>query len=349
MIALYLSLGTSGTAMAYQTSDSWRIPSTVDPPARQYVPTDYSAMASVTRVPCFRLRRHRFVPDDFIGPIRADCGVTRTWFFQKGICNRHCDEDWFQTERDVRELKDYFYRPQWRLTGDLFSDSEFFYSRRQMRRLGGALVVAAVLANTSMDENFQNWLQRQGATQPNAACGLRELGEGNYVIPATLAAYGLARMWQARRPAPNPIAESVETWSYRTSRSLLVGAPPLLTIQWLTGASRPGESSAGSDWKPFNDNNGASGHTFVGAVPFLVAAKMARRPLVKTAFFAGSGLAAYGRLCDDGHYLSQVLLGWSIAYLAVEATTCTDLEPTKYRLVPLGLNGAYGLGIEVRR
>lgn len=76
---------------------------------------------------------------------------------------------------------------------------------------------------------------------------------------------------------------------------------------------------------------------------------MAKRPMVKAALFAGSGLAGYGRLCDDGHYLSQVMLGWMVAYLAVEATTLTDLEPMRYRLVPLDLHGFYGLGVEIRR
>jgi hypothetical protein len=52
---------------------------------------------------------------------------------------------------------------------------------------------------------------------------------------------------------------------------VVVGAPPLYVMQQVTGSSRPGEGSAGSHWHFLNDNNGVSGHAFIGAVPFLAA------------------------------------------------------------------------------
>ena len=117
----------------------------------------------------------------------------------------------------------------------------------------------------------------------------------------------------------------------------------------LIGASRPGETVAGSRWRPFNDSNGVSGHAFVGAVPFLVAAKHAERPLVKVALIAGSTLTGYSRIYQDKHYLSQALLGWSIAHLAVEATEMTEQSVDQWRVVPLGLDDVVGVGWEMRR
>ena len=181
-------------------------------------------------------------------------------------------------------------------------------------------------------------------------CWFREFGNGYYTIPVTVGATLLAQGWKNHRVGfDTPLADCVEAWGYRSSRAFLVGAPAVIVLQNLTGASRPGESSAGSDWKPFDDNNGVSGHSVVGAVPFLVAARMTNRPLVKGAFLLGSGLGAYGRLCDDGHYLSQVLMGWSLAWISVEATTMTDHTATRFRLVPIDIRGAHGFGVEIRR
>ncbi len=295
--------------------------------------------------PIFRIRQFNFEPQEYLGQIRQDCPITRTWFFKDNLFGQPC---WEHIEHNHRELQESFYHPIWRFTGDLLSDNELFYSPQTYTRLGGMLAVAATFAHTSIDEDFRNWMIRQELTEPNVDCWISGFGDGYYVVGTTTAVFALSRFW-INRHGYGPIVQTTETWSYRTGRSLLVGAPTLLALQWLTGASRPGESTAGSEWKPFDDNNGVSGHAFVGAVPFLVAAKMSNRPVAKTAFFIGSGLAGYGRLCDEGHYLSQVLLGWSIAYLSVEATTMTDRSMARYRLVPLNFRGGHGLGIEVRR
>ncbi len=58
------------------------------------------------------------------------------------------------------------------------------------------------------------------------------------------------------------------------SRAYLVGAPAMLLMQNVTGGSRPEEMDHGSKWDPFHDDNGVSGHAFMGAVPFLTLANM---------------------------------------------------------------------------
>ena len=46
-----------------------------------------------------------------------------------------------------------------------------------------------------------------------------------------------------RPPGSRPYADWLEEWSGRSLRGLIVGAVPLVSLQYITGASRPGESS----------------------------------------------------------------------------------------------------------
>ncbi len=96
-------------------------------------------------------------------------------------------------------------------------------------------------------------------------------------------------------------------------RSILVGGPPLLVLQWATGGARPTETDESSEWRPFHDNNGVSGHSFMGAIPFLSAAKMADNIWIKGSFYAASTLPGISRVNDDAHYFSQAFLGKSFA------------------------------------
>ena len=88
-----------------------------------------------------------------------------------------------------------------------------------------------------------------------------------------------------------------------------------LFLQKAVGASRPKEDD--SHWRPFNDNNGVSGHSFMGAVPFLAATTMTEHGYVKYPLFLGSMLCGFSRINDNCHYFSQATLGWWVAYLAV--------------------------------
>jgi hypothetical protein len=138
-------------------------------------------------------------------------------------------------------------------------------------------------------------------------------------------------------------------WGGRTSRAYLTGAPPMLMAQWMTGASRPGESNRGSDWAPFEDTNGVSGHSFIGAVPWITAAQMAESPYLKASLYAGSTLAGWSRINDDAHYSSQVVLGWWMAYLAADAVNNTEVERRSYHCTPVMLPEGVGVGVVLER
>ncbi|MGI9518061.1 MAG: hypothetical protein ACR2NP_13490 [Pirellulaceae bacterium] len=251
------------------------------------------------------------------------------------------------SECNEQLLHDYFYQVKWEIAGDLSRDYRHLYSRGSLAVMGGSLGVAAAFANTSIDEDFRSWLMRRELTEPNVDCWYDELGS-EYMVLATVATLAISFTYRKQVDYDSQLATMTETWAYRSSRAMLIGSGPVFVWQRVIGSSRPGESSAGSDWKPFDDENGVSSHAFIGAVPFLVAAKMSKRPVVKAAFVAGSGLAGYGQLCKDKHYLSQVIMGWTIACLSVEAATRTDNDQYKYRLVPLDVRGFHGLGIELR-
>ena len=130
------------------------------------------------------------------------------------------------------------------------------------------------------------------------------------------------------------------TWGEHTFRSYLVGGPALLAAQEFTGGSRPQEREQASHWRPFNDNNGVSGHAFIGAVPFLTMAHLSASPALRDLAYAASGPAAWSRINDDAHFPSQAFLGWYLAYEFTEAVAATDTErPAKPTLAVLPWSG----------
>lgn len=93
-------------------------------------------------------------------------------------------------------------------------------------------------------------------------------------------------------------------------RGFIVGAPPLIVMQRLTGGSRPYETNEGSEWHPFRDNNGVSGHAFMSSLPFITGAKMTDNPWEKSLWYLGSTLGPLSRVNDNAHYPSQIGMSW---------------------------------------
>jgi hypothetical protein len=190
------------------------------------------------------------------------------------------------------------------------SDYAGFYSAQGLTYLSIGLGAGALMANTAFDESFlhdayaENVVLAPSDEYYKRLHQPKFLGDGYYTIPA-FAAAALAEPLIADLPLGPETAE----WGRRSLRTILVGGPPVLGLQLLTGGSRPGESSAGSHWKPFEDNNGVSGHSFMGAIPFLSAAKMTDNVWLKGGFYAVSTLPALSRVNDDDHYFSQAFLG----------------------------------------
>ncbi|MCC9599149.1 phosphatase PAP2 family protein [Stieleria sp. JC731] len=199
-----------------------------------------------------------------------------------------------------------------------------YYDLETLKLVAGGALIGAAIANTTLDQQIQDHFQAsvRGATSDDWFEGLhssKELGNGLYTLPIFGAAWLAGEVFD-----DSAVMQTTGRWGKRTLRSFLVGAPPLIVAQRLTGGSRPNEDRHASHWQPFNDNNGVSGHAFMSALPFINAAKMTDRRDLKTILYAGSLLGPISRVNDEAHYPSQVALGWWLAYVAATAIERTD-------------------------
>ena len=220
-----------------------------------------------------------------------------------------------RVERDTEALKGDYRR--------------FYLDADNLMSFIGVGVVAGVLANTELDREFQEYYRDKIKNDwtDGASKLSRVPGELFVAVPVLLGAY---LNYDENTPAGQ--------WAGKSLRALLVGAPAGLFIRSLTGAGRPNEG--GSQWRPFSDNNGLSGHAFIGAVPFLTAARMQDDPRMKALLYTLSALPAASRINDDRHYLSQVLLGWYLAYLSVAVVDAQkNADGVSFNVIPTTNNG----------
>jgi hypothetical protein len=225
-------------------------------------------------------------------------------------------------------------------------DYKNFYSCDSLVCITAAFGAGALMANTGFDTTMQSAWQR--GVEPTSLgtffSGCKDIGEGRYALPifGAAAATGLAL-------EGSPFGDALGGWGSRSLRIFVVGAPPLYTLQWATGASRPSENT-GSQWHFFNDNNGVSGHAFVGAIPFLAAADMVESPLLKGTLYVCSTFVGFSRMTDNAHYPSQVFLGWYLAWASSMAVSRTETHfaGMELRVVPLPAADLGGLGLEAR-
>jgi len=224
----------------------------------------------------------------------------------------------------------------------VFRDYANYYTLNTLGEFVVILAPAAVFANSDFDADVGNWYQqhiRSGDTD-RAATVFRTLGNGYYTIPAYVSAKFLGEYFD-----DYPGMDLLGEFGDRTTRALLVGAPPLLAVQYLTGGGRPSSFADESYWRPFRGSHGASGHAFVGAVPFLTLAGMTDDPLAKCFFYACSPWSGISRINDNVHYASQVWLGWWLAYLACDAVNKTGKEKDPWVITPLCTPEMNGVGL----
>jgi hypothetical protein len=227
-----------------------------------------------------------------------------------------------------------------------WTDFENYYRWDVARDLLLATGGASVLANTSLDQDFQDWYQddvRSSGTD-RVAEAFEVVGDGRIIIPTLLGLGAVGKIYQ-RGPCSNALGEL----GCRVGRAYLVGAPTMVFMQFCLGASRPGEAGHESRWKPFDDGNGVAGHGFVGAVPLITAAKMTDSPCLKGALYLGSVLPCWARIDNNAHYLSQAWLGWWMAYLACSAVDRTEWEDAHLTLTPIATPESVGIGVVYER
>ena len=227
----------------------------------------------------------------------------------------------------------------------VLEDYRNFYSCDSLVCLTAAFGAGAIMANTGFDVTMQDAWQR-GVRPTDLGTffsGVKDVGEGRYVLPIFGAAAVTGLVFEG-----NPAGDVVGEWGSRSLRMFVVGAPPLYAMQWVTGASRPDEGTAGSRWHMLNDNNGVSGHAFVGALPFLAAADMVENPLLKGTLYVCSTFVGFSRMTDNAHYPSQVFLGWYMAWASARAVSGTEMRfaGMDLTIVPLPMADLGGAAVQ---
>jgi len=230
----------------------------------------------------------------------------------------------------------------------VLEDYRNFYSCESLVCLTAAFGAGAVMANTGFDTTMQNaWQQSVTPTSVGTFFSdCKPIGEGRYAL-SIFGAAAITGLLLEGRPSGDIIGE----WGSRSLRIFAVGAPPVYVLQMATGASRPSEnSSAGSNWHFFNDDNGVSGHAFVGAIPFLAAAEMVENPWAKGGLYVCSTFVGFSRMTTDSHYPSQVFLGWYLAWASSMAVNRTEIRFSgmEVSVVPLPTADMGGLAVEAR-
>jgi len=211
----------------------------------------------------------------------------------------------------------------------IYEDYRNFYSIENLEDLAIGIGIAGVLANTSIDGEIQDWDQEslRNKDTDNLSRAVKPFGDARITVPVYLGAAIFGELTKDIK-----VGSITGEWAKRSLRTILVAVPPMLFLQTALGASRPIEDD--SHWRPFNDSNGVSGHSFMGAVPFIAAAKMTDNSYLKYLFYLGSTLTGWSRINDNSHYFSQAALGWWMAYLAA---SCGDKAGTGKRKVVIAL------------
>ncbi len=195
------------------------------------------------------------------------------------------------------------------------------YGRRAFLRLGAATVVAGALIYTGADEAIEGFHRRRvRSTDTDAAAGvLRFFGERFWFLNWLLVA-GVDAWWRSG---------SFSRWGRANFEAMVVGLPLLWTMQRGLGANRPSSDDGSPRWRPLAAPNSASGHAFIAAVPWLsLAARTSNRALAGFSRLA-SVATGWSRLNDRKHYVSQILLGWTIASNAVTAVNEVPAQQKK--------------------
>jgi hypothetical protein len=225
----------------------------------------------------------------------------------------------------------------------IWEDYRNFYDCESLVCVTAAFGAGALMANTGFDDTMQAaWLRGVEPTGVGTFfTGCKDIGEGRYALSIFGAAAATGLVFEG-----NPVGDVVGEWGSRSLRIFVVGAPPLYVLQMATGASRPAED-VGSKWHFWNDNNGVSGHAFVGAIPFLAAADMVESPLLKGTLYVCSTFVGFSRMTTDSHYPSQVFLGWYLAWASARAVDATELHfaGMEVQVMPVPIGDLGGLGV----
>ena len=205
-------------------------------------------------------------------------------------------------------------------TKDLLSDIRNFYTLRNLTTWSIALSGSALFSFTPIDKTIKDTYQEsiRGPRSDAISRVVKPLGKWQYTFPLYVGCSLFDYFQWENQPV---FMHTIGNWGSRSSRALFVGFPSVVIFQRVIGSPRPATDN--SRWQPFRNASGVSGHAFVGAVPFLSAGSMTKNPWLKGILITASTAPAISRINDNGHYMSQIVLGWLAAWLSVRAVSRT--------------------------
>jgi PAP2 superfamily protein len=219
--------------------------------------------------------------------------------------------------------------------GLALDDARNFYSWPNLGAFALGIAAAAPLANTSADRHIRNWYQQH--VRNGRLDGLADFttyaGQLWVLVPVALETSALLGNAEDDYWRDGGLYE----WSNRSLRAIALGYPPAVALYGLLGSGRPDRND--SRWHPFRYFHGVSGHSFIGAVPFLTAASMTDNLLVQAPLVVGSFATGWARINNDRHYFSQVALGWWIAFLSVHSVGQTQEQRSHFSFAPCTTEG----------
>lgn len=200
-----------------------------------------------------------------------------------------------------------------RFAADVGADYRHAYQAEQLTDLFVPLAVAGSFANSNLDRSIRDRWQNdiRGETSNDIGRIFLEVGDAGQ-NKISLPAYTLT-MLAGGYTGVESRDNAAATWAARSARANLLGGPQAWALTYALGSHRPDVGE--SDWNPWNDNDGVSGHAFYGAVPLLTAGHMSESPGWRYTWYTLSVLPALSRINNNQHYTSQVIMGWSVAWL----------------------------------
>lgn len=175
----------------------------------------------------------------------------------------------------------------------------------------GALSVLFVIA-ASGDGHFREESQEtehRGSTAGFAADVGNAFGSSRYVFPALGATYLAGRLFKS---------DDLSRTAWHAGAAAALAGTVTLGLKFAVGRIRPRDGGRPGDFRPFRGGDGSfpSGHA---AVAFAVATVIAQETPDRWSdigLYGAASLTAFARVHDDAHWVSDVVAGAALGYLA---------------------------------
>lgn len=191
-------------------------------------------------------------------------------------------------------------------------DYKSFYLSNNTAQLALLISYAGLLANGEGDSNFRKaWNTTISSHRLDSLAHFsNSLGKKQSLLVLTCCSCFIDSILP-----PSIVSTNLSRFGNNALRISVLGMPAQVLLTTILGAGRPNWTD--SSWKPFTYGRGVSGHAFYLAVPFLSMSTLKNGDLWKGSWLIASAFPGLARLHTDKHYLSQVILGWGLAVIAM--------------------------------